>query len=336
MVEEEELAVRERATDHVAAAEEHDRCDRERRQEEQARQERRLDPRLTQDAVAHRFRPACEARLHVVLAAERLHHLDPDDGLVGGFGDVGLQLLHAARDRHHLAREREREHEHRWHRDERDRGERRVDEEEDDRDPEDHHQRLNSLGHAPADEVADGVEVVGRARDDLAGRVLVVERARIAEVRLVEQLAHACLHPDAGAGGRVPAREVEREAGDPQQQDHDEVGPERLRVPVRRVDRVVDRVPDDDRDREREPAVDERAEEPDGDEPALLAPEPGEPFRRLPEAEIRRIDREELLLHPRRLPAAVPHWLTRLRVARSPARPSSGRAGLPRRSRYGM
>ena len=117
LVEEEELAVGERAADHVAAAEEHDGADRERRQEEQPGQEGGLDARLAQHAVAHRLRLAGEARLHVVLAPERLHHLDADDGLVRRLGDVGLQLLHLARDRHHLAREREREQEDGRHRD---------------------------------------------------------------------------------------------------------------------------------------------------------------------------------------------------------------------------
>ena len=109
LVEEEELAVGQRAADHVAAAEQHDGADREGRQEEQAGQERSLDARLAQHAVAHSFRLAGKARLHVVLAAERLHHLDPDDRLVGRFGDVCLQLLHLTRDRHDLAAERERE-----------------------------------------------------------------------------------------------------------------------------------------------------------------------------------------------------------------------------------
>ena len=297
LVEEEELAVGERAADHLAAAEVDDRADRERRQEEQAGQERRLDARLPQHAVAHGLGLVGEARLHVVLAAERLHHLDPDDRLVCSLGDVRLQLLHLARDRHHLAGEREREQERRRHRDQRDRRELHVDEEEDDRDPDDHHHRLDALRHAPADEVTDGIEVVRRARDDLPGRVPVVERARVAQVRLVEQLAHARLDADAGARGRVAADEVDEEADD-RQHDHDrEVRPERGAMAVRRRDRVVDRVPDDDRDREREARVDERAYEPEDDEPSLLAPQLGEPLRRRPEAEIRRIDGERAPAH---------------------------------------
>jgi len=51
-------------------------------------EERRLDARLAQNAVAHRFGLAREPRLNVVLAAERLHHLDPDDRLVGCLGHI--------------------------------------------------------------------------------------------------------------------------------------------------------------------------------------------------------------------------------------------------------
>ena len=94
LVEEEELAVGERAADHVAPAEEHDGRDRERRQEQQPGQEGGLDARLPQHSVADGFGLGAEARLDVVLAAERLHHLDPDHRLVGGLGHVGLELLH--------------------------------------------------------------------------------------------------------------------------------------------------------------------------------------------------------------------------------------------------
>ena len=92
--------------DDVAAAEPQHDGDRHRRQEEQSGQEVALDPRLAQDAVAHGARLDAEARAHVVLAAERLHHLDSDDRLVRGLGHVRLELLHEARDRHHLLRER--------------------------------------------------------------------------------------------------------------------------------------------------------------------------------------------------------------------------------------
>jgi hypothetical protein len=50
-----------------------------------------------------------EAVADVVFAAERLHHLDPDDRLVGGLGQVPLAPLHLARDREHAVREQVRE-----------------------------------------------------------------------------------------------------------------------------------------------------------------------------------------------------------------------------------
>ena len=164
------------------AAEEDDGGDRERREVVEAGQVARLDARLAQHRVAHRLGAAAEAVAHVVLAAERLHHLDPDDRLVGGLGDVALALLYLARERRDAAREAQREHGDRRHRDRRVEREPRVDEHEHDRRADDHHQALRPLHEAPADEVADRVEVVGRAREHLAGRVPVVERARIAQV----------------------------------------------------------------------------------------------------------------------------------------------------------
>src|SRR5439155_8146952 len=75
-LEEDELADREVAADHLATAEEDDRRDRERRQVVEAGQVLRLDSGLAQHGVAHAFRALAEAATHVILAAERLHHLD--------------------------------------------------------------------------------------------------------------------------------------------------------------------------------------------------------------------------------------------------------------------
>ena len=61
------------------------------------------------------------------------------------------------------------------------------------------------------------------------------------------------------------------------------------------VDRVVDRSLDEDRDREREPGEDERAAEPDRDQPPLGPPEGEEMPQSRPELEIGRID----VLHAR-------------------------------------
>ena len=55
--------------------------------------------------VANRLGPPEEARAHVVLAAESLHHLDPDDGLVGRLGEVALLRLDEPRDREELVGE---------------------------------------------------------------------------------------------------------------------------------------------------------------------------------------------------------------------------------------
>ena len=105
----------------------------------------RLDTRLAQHRVAHRLGLAAEASAHVVLAPERLHHLDPDDRLVGRLGDVFLALLHLARERGDAPGEAQREHRDRRHRHRRVERKPRVDEHEHDAGRDDHHQALHAL-----------------------------------------------------------------------------------------------------------------------------------------------------------------------------------------------
>ena len=54
----------------------------------------RLDRGGAHRLVPDRFGPPEEPRPHVVLAPERLHHLDPDDRLVRRLGEVPLPRLH--------------------------------------------------------------------------------------------------------------------------------------------------------------------------------------------------------------------------------------------------
>ena len=177
-LEEDELADRQMAADHLPARR------RRRRPRSRAtagsRARAGAAPRRppAEHGVAHGLGLAAEPAPHVVLAAERLHHLDADDRLVGRLRHVALPLLHLARERRDAAREAQREHGDRRHRDRRVEREPRVHEHEHDPADDDHHQALHPLDEAPADEVADGVEVVRRAREHLAGRVPVVERAR--------------------------------------------------------------------------------------------------------------------------------------------------------------
>ena len=200
------------ACDHLPPAEEDDGRDRERRQVVEAGQVLGLDARLLEHGVADGLGLAAEASAHVLLAAERLHHLDADDGLVGRLGHVAFARLHLAGERRDAPREAEREHGDRRHRDGGVEREPRIHEHEHDPRRHDHHQALHPLHEPPADEVADGIEVVRRAREHLTGGVAVVERARKAEIRGVEELAHARLDADADPRGRVAAREVDEEA----------------------------------------------------------------------------------------------------------------------------
>jgi hypothetical protein len=125
----------------------------------------------------------------------------------------------------------------------------------------------------------------------LAGRVLVVERAREAEVRLVEQLAHPRLDPDADARGRVAAREVRPEAKHGEDDDRGEVRPQMCaRLALLRRDRVVDPVADQDRDRQGEARRHDRAREAEQDQAPLLAPDAQQADHGGDEAEIWRVD----------------------------------------------
>ena len=293
-LEEHELADREVPADHLPPTEEHDRRDRERRQVVETGEVACLDAGLAEHGVADGFRLLAEAAAHVVLAAEGLHHLDPDDGFVGRLGHVSLALLHLARERRDEAREAEREHRDRRHRDGGVEGKPRVDEHEHDPGSADHHQALHALHEPPADEVADGVEVVRRARQHLARRVPVVERARVAEVRRVQELAHPCLDADADARCRVPAREVDEEARGREPDDREDVRPECACV---RDDRVVDGPLRQQRDRNRDQRVAEREREAESPEPPLGAPEPEQPAERRQQAEVGRIDGIRVLGH---------------------------------------
>ena len=103
--EERELADREIPCDRLAAADQQHGGDPERGEEDEPGEKATLDGRLTHRLVAHRVGALAEAVANVVLAPERLHHLDPDDRLVRGLGEVTLLALHLARDRKHAVRE---------------------------------------------------------------------------------------------------------------------------------------------------------------------------------------------------------------------------------------
>ena len=210
-LEEDELADRDLAVDDGAAAEEDDGGDRQRGQVVEAGHVLRLDAGLAERGRADALGPVAEPLAHVVLAAERLHHLDPDDRLVRGLGHVALPRLHLARDRRDATPEAVGDEPDRRQRHGRVERQLRIDEDEDDPGRDDHHHALDPLHEPPADEVADGVEVVRRPRQHLAGRVPVVERAGVAQVGLVEELPHPRLDPDADPRGGVAAVEVDDE-----------------------------------------------------------------------------------------------------------------------------
>ena len=199
-----------------------------------------------------------------------------------------LLLLDEPRDREEPVREVPGQNAHGRHRDRGDEREPRVDEQEDDRRGRDHHRALDPLDDPPADEVADGVDVVRRARDHLAGRVAVEEGARIAEVGVVEEPAQARLDGDPDPRGREPPREVDEEADDRDGDDQ----PEQRQEPVAMLpfDRIVDHELGQHGNRDREPGEGERARETEPDQAALLPPEGEEPPQGGADGEIGRVD----------------------------------------------
>src|SRR5262252_42157 len=223
-LEEDELADRDLVVDDGTAAEEDDGSDRECGQVVEAGYVRRLDAGLVERGRANVLGPLAEALSYVVLAAEGLHHLDSDDGLVGGLGHIALPRLHPAGDGRDAMRKAVRDKADQRQRHGRVERQLWIDEREDDPGRNDHHHALHPLHKTPADEVADGIEIVRRPREHLAGRMPVVEGARVAEVRLVEELPHPRLDPDADPGGCVAAVEVDDEAQKGEAADGCEIG----------------------------------------------------------------------------------------------------------------
>ena len=287
-LEEDELPDRQISVNDGAPAEEDDGCDRETRQIVETRHMLRLDTRLAERRGAHSFGTVAEALTHVVLTSEGLHHLDPDDGLVRRFRHVALAGLHLARDGRDEPPEAVRDEPDQRQRDGRVESELPVDEPEDDPGRDDHHHALHPLHEAPADEVADRIEVVRRPRQHLARGMPVVERPRVAEVRLVEQLAHPRLDPDADPGGGVTTVEVDDEAQECEPPDRGQI--RRELVLLVGNDRVVDRLRDQDRDRDRDQRVGERAGQAEGSELPLLAPESEQASEGRQQAEVGRVD----------------------------------------------
>ena len=116
----------------------------------------------------------------------------------------------------------------------------------------------------------------------------VEERARIAEVGVVEEPAQARLDGDPDPRGREPPREVDEEADDR----HGDDQPEQRQEPVAMlpVDRIVDHELGQHGNRDREPGEGERARETEPDQATLLPPEGEEPPQGGADGEIGRVD----------------------------------------------
>ena len=155
-------------------------------EEEQSGEVVRLDGRLAHRLVRAPPRPgrgsACGRRPRVRTPAPSRSRPRPRRCL----GQIALPRLHEPRDREEPVREEPREDGDRRHRKRREEREPRVHGGEDDPAPTIIIALCDALHDAPADEVAHRIDVVRGPRDHLAGRVPVEERARIAEVGVVE------------------------------------------------------------------------------------------------------------------------------------------------------
>ena len=129
----------------------------------------------------------------VLLLGERLDDVDADDVLLGDGRDVGHLLLDVAQHRVGDARVAVREDDDQGRDRGRDERELPVDEEHDHRRADDRQHVLEEEDEAVAEEEADGLQVDGRAGEQLARLVPVVEAEREPEQLRVERVPHVVL-----------------------------------------------------------------------------------------------------------------------------------------------
>ena len=201
-----------------AAVAEHDRRRRRREEVDEREVDAAQDDRLhVRDAVG--VADVAEVLLRGALAGERLQDAHPGDVLRERRRDRAERLAHAAVGASRaLAEERGRDG-HRRHHDERRECEPPVEEEENDRGPEQRQRVLDERRDAVGHELVERLDVVREAADDHAGAVALVEAERQALQVAEEMAAQVGQHPLARPAGEVRLRVGE---GDPEQAGRDE------------------------------------------------------------------------------------------------------------------
>ncbi len=247
-VERGEVAEREAPVDHLAPADEQDHRQPDAGQEADERVVERAQPRRLHRLVEHARDRLLEALELARLGRERLHHADARDVLLDvgrQLGDPLLDLLQrgaraapvAGGDQHH---ER--------HREQRQRGQPRLQHEHRDRREQDRQRALGDEDQAVAEEEAHRLQVDGRARHQLAG-LLAVEERRFERLQVaVHQVAQVELDRERDAPRDEPACDREAHAQGGRQRDQQGVA---AQVALVARFEPVDRAAGEPRDRDR-------------------------------------------------------------------------------------
>ncbi len=238
------------AVDHEQAADEDDHRKGELREEIEQRAVARLDARGVELALEDALGEIGEAPGLGVLLGERLDDADADDRFLRTRGDVGDALLDVAQ--HGVGAARVARGDDRDRRQQHERDQRELP-------ARDHEQRgggdqrcavLRDEDEAVAEEHAHGADVARRARQQLAGLVLVVEPERHALQVRVERLAQVVLDVQREAAGDQATGDHEAAAREARPDDQPDPEPQARAVVG--ADRAVDGAAGEARDRERE------------------------------------------------------------------------------------
>ena len=245
-----EAAEREAVIDHEQPADEDDHGEGELREEIEQRAVAGLDARRVELALEHALGALGEARGLGVLLREGLDDAHADDRLLGLRRDVGDALLDVAQHGMRAARVARGDDRDRRQQDERDQRELPARDDEQRSGGDQRGAVLRDEDEPVAEEHAHGADVARRAREQLAGLVLVVEAERHPLQVRVERLAQVVLDVQREAARDQAPRDHEGAArgarGD------DQPDPEPQARAVVRPDRPVDGAAGEARDRERE------------------------------------------------------------------------------------
>ncbi len=199
------------AADHPVAADHQHGGDTDIGEEANQRGVEGLQPGRDHALIEHAIDRSAEAGPHVPLARERLHDPDPRDALLGPGGELADPLLHLLLGGPVPPAVAGRGRDQEGHRDERQEGEERVEEEHRRGREQDREGALAHPDQPIAEEEADRLEIDGRPRHQLPG-LLRVEEGELEPLQvLVEALAEVVLDRERDPAGDQPPPDRERQ-----------------------------------------------------------------------------------------------------------------------------